>query len=218
MEKITAYKQLVEKRKKHKFSDGLINPSETPYDIAELDPWAQWQNNLNARILVIGQENCDVKTYNKVEAKVERYVGKYEYPSNENLKEFLCILGYDIGHPTSPKKQPIFLTNAVMGLKTGTMSSNFQSKWLAESRDEFLKPLIDIIQPEIIIAVGAEATKTLGVIYNFKVEAQKNMVEKPPIERGNTKIFPVFHTGRLSSSTRPKAQQKEDWQKIKSHL
>ncbi len=219
MHKAEAYQQLVEKRKKHKFENGLTNPADTKFDIDELDPWAQWQNNIDADILVVGQEYCDTETYVQTEAKVERFSGTYEYPSNRNIKEYFDILGYDIGHPTSPNREhPIFFTNAVMGLKNGNMSANFQTSWLEESRDEFLKPLIDIIQPKIVIAIGAMATKSLGAIYGFKVTSHKEMVENAPIEAHGTLIFPVYHTGGLGLRNRSKADQQVDWTKIKVYL
>jgi DNA polymerase len=219
MDKQIAYRELVNKRKKYRFNNGLTNPSETSYDIDEIDPWAQWQNNLNADILVVGQEYSDLDTFNRTEAKVERYSDRYEYPSNKNLKEYFEILGYDIGHPSYPNQShPIFFTNAVMGLKSGSMSGNFRDSWLTESREHFLKPLIDIIQPKIIIAIGAKATKSLGVIYNFKVTSHKSMVENSPIKHGSKLIFPVYHIGGLGLSNRPKAQQIIDWTKIKNYL
>lgn len=162
---------------------------------------------------------CDVETYEQTEAKVERFPDKYEYPSNKNLKEYIEILGYDIGHPLNPnKRHPIFFTNAVMGLKPGSMSSNFEINWLKETREEFLKPLIDIIQPKVVIPIGAMATKTLGVIYNFKVISHKEMVNNSPIKCADTLIFPVYHTGGLGLRNRPKNQQIADWLRIKSWL
>lgn len=219
MDKQLAYKQLVDKRKKYQFANGLTNPSSTSYDVDEIDPWAQWQNNIDAEILVVGQEYSDVETYNRTKSKVECYPNRYEYPSNKNLKEYFEILGYDIGHPLSPNQNnPIFFTNAVTGLKQGSMSGNFRDSWLKESREHFLKPLIDIIQPRIIITIGAKATKSLGVIYNFKVTTLKSMLETSPIKSDTKLIFPVYHIGGLGLSNRPKAQQIVDWSKIKKHL
>ncbi len=41
-----------------------------------------WQNNLDAQILVVGQDSCDECTCIKTKAKVERFPHRYEYPSN----------------------------------------------------------------------------------------------------------------------------------------
>jgi len=216
-EKIVAYKTLVLKRKAYIFADNqLTNPSQTKFDVNEIEPWAQWQNNLNAKILLVGQEFSDLDTYIKTEGKVEFAHDKYAYPSNKNLNEFFKLLGYDIGHPSKPNlTNPIFFTNAVMGLKTPPMSANFKSSWLTESRDLFLKPLIDIINPRIIITVGAMATKSVARIYNVKVSSHANMVDNSPInDVGDTKVFPVYHTGGLGLRNRRKELQITDWRKI----
>lgn len=222
MDKTSQYEKLVIKRKSFTFLDKeLTNPSKTIFDINEIEPWAQWQNNLDAKILLIGQEYCDLDTYNNVQAKVERFPNKYEYPANKNLNEYFKILEYDIGHPLVPNKNnPIFFTNAVMGLKTPPMSANFKISWLKESRNEFLIPLINIIKPQIIITVGSMAIKTIGAIYNFKVNSLAQMVANSPIclPEKNIMIFPVFHTGGLGLSNRKKELQIEDWKNIKKHL
>ncbi len=51
-----AYRALVEKRQKRQFADGLVNPSQTGFDVYEPTPRAQWHDKLDACILVVGQE------------------------------------------------------------------------------------------------------------------------------------------------------------------
>ena len=218
--KIEEYERLVIKRKQFKFSDiGLTNPSATIFDINEIEPWAQWQNNIDADILLIGQEYCDLDTYIKTQGKVERYPEIFQYPANKNLYEYFKILGYNIGHPLKPNKtNPIFFTNAVMGLKTPPMSANFKTSWLKESREQFLSPLIDIISPKIIIAIGAGATKSLSEIYDFKITTHNEMVNNSPIKSNRQLIFPVFHTGGLGLKNRSINLQINDWKKIKKWL
>lgn len=142
MSKITAYQELVRKRKGFKFSHPeLTNPSSTAFDLDHVEPWAQWQGNLDASIVVVGQEFCDVDTYARVKGTVERKLGVYEYPANRNLVEYFSLLNMDLGHPLDPmRKHHAFFTNVVMGLKPPPMSSNFKDKWLKESREEFLTP------------------------------------------------------------------------------
>lgn len=220
LQKKEAYSKLVQKRKEYKFLDSsLTNPSATLFDTTEIEPWAQWQNNLDAQILLIGQEFSDLDTYVNTQGKVERFSDKFEYPSNKNLHEFFQILGHDIGHPTTPNYDaPIFFTNAVMGLKTPPMSANFKTSWLIESREHFLKPLIEIINPQIIITVGKMATASVLSIYSLKTSTLLDAVNKSPIEVDDKKIFPVYHTGGLGIRNRPKEQQINDWKRIKSCL
>ena len=215
MNKVKRYTELVQKRKNFIFQSELVNPSESKFDNNEIEPWASWQNDLNADIVVIGQEFCDYETYIKTEGKVEQFENKFEYPSNKNLREFLKIIGRDPGHPCKPNKQArLFFTNSVMALKNGTMSSNFRDKWLKQSREEFLIPLLDIINPNIIICIGGKATKSVSKIYGFKTESLTKMVNKNPIKIHGKKVFAMFHSGGLGIRNRSLNLQTEDWKKI----
>lgn len=213
------YTALVKKRKAHKFRDAeLTNPAATRFDVDEIEPWAQWQNNLHATVLVVGQEFCDVDTYIRTEAKVERHPDRYEYPSNKNLREYLQLLGLDPGHPAAPNRaNPVFFTNCVMGLKKPPMSANFKPKWMLESGAEFLLPLIKLIRPRVIIPIGNHATRSLGQLLHFKVGAHGAAVQNH-VEREGMVICPVYHTGGLGFRHRPRAQQLEDWSRVKKWL
>jgi len=220
--KAAVYQALVAKRKEFKFSHKeLSNPVATAFDEhGQLEPWAQWQGNLDARVVVVGQEFCDVETYIRTEGKVERFPNVYEYPSNKNLHDLCGLLGFDVGHPTSPNKSaPFFFTNAVMALKAGSMSANFHDRWLEESRREFLAPLLDIIRPKVIISIGAKATLTVGRHFGFKVGKHSEMLATSPIQtKLGPLVFPVYHTGGLGLRNRSKALQEEDWKRIKDYI
>jgi len=221
MNKQERYAELIQKRKRFTFRDKeLTNPSTTSYDKEYVEPWAQWQGNLDARVVVVGQEFCDLDTFIKVQGTVERFEDRFEYPANRNLREYLAFLGLDPGHPLAPNADnPVFFTNAVMGLKNGAMSSNFSDRWLEESRNEFLGPLLDIIEPCVVITIGTKATLTIGRLYGFPVGPHGAMVSASPIRTvAGPLVFPVYHTGGLGLANRPKTQQIEDWLRIKAFL
>jgi len=185
-----------------------------------VEPWAQWQGDLDARIVVVGQESCDPDTFIKVGGTVERYAGKYEYQANKNLAEYLASIGLDPGHPLSPNKgNGVFFINAVMALKNGTMSSNFSGRWLEERREELLAPLLNILGPRIIVTIGTKATLTIGRLFGFPVGTHASMVASSPIRTsGGALVFPVYHTGGLGIRNRSKVRQAEDWLRIKAYL
>lgn len=219
MEKTKAYQELVGFRKSFEFQEGLKNPSQTDFDLNEIEPWAQWQNNLNAELLIIGQEFCDFDTFNNCRGTVEKEEGNYEFPSNKNLAEYLKMIGHDPGHPLKPNKSAkLFFTNCVMGLKDGSMSSNFKDKWINESRINFLEPLIKIIDPNVIICIGAKPTKSIFRTYKIKYISMKYHVGHSPYPVENKLIFPVYHTGGLGLRNRSKENQLKDWQNIGQNL
>jgi hypothetical protein len=63
MSKVGIYKDLVCQRKACSLCQGLVNPSTEEFDSNEIGPWAKWQNNLDADIIVVGQDWGDVDYY-----------------------------------------------------------------------------------------------------------------------------------------------------------
>lgn len=217
--KISAYKKLVAKRKAYKFPEGLLNPSEVLngiYDIEEhIGPWSAWQGNLDADILLVGQD------WGSVDFFIECEGGHLDDSlTNRHLRELFQILGIDIGYPDHPNPDtPVFFTNAVLGLKKGSMTSNIKSSWLKNDAETFLKPTIDIIEPKIIITLGKKAYDALSNIYPVKKDVLKNLININPIELPDGMLlFAFYHCGGLGVASRNFELQKKDWESIKGHV
>lgn len=84
MNRQAEYNLLVQKRKQFQFSPGLCNPSEIEGGIYDqenhLGPWSAWQGNLDATILVIGQDWCNYDCYLQSEGR-----DCDDNPTNRNL-------------------------------------------------------------------------------------------------------------------------------------
>ena len=237
MDKVKAYQKLVEKRKNLDLEgltgNKLINPSKTPYDSDHLDNWATWQGNLNAKILLIGQDFADYQTFIDTEGKIEPEDGGYKYPSNKYLKELFVSASIgieDIGHPNTPVPKELFFTNAILGLKTeGGMTGKILNEWIGLFSMDFIKPLIGIIEPKIIITLGNvpfytiyEIFKESGVFENKGIKKSyllgKKLENSPYQLKENMWYFPMFHCGGLGIRNRSFDKQKEDWAEIKRYL
>jgi len=232
MDKAKTYQTLVEKRKMldldNLTNEKLTNPSKTLFDSNHLDNWAIWQGSLNAKILVIGQDFADFKTFVDAKGKVEPENGKYAYPSNKYLKELFSSIGIEIGHPNTPIPAEVFLTSAILGLKQeGGMTGKIESRWIGIFSSDFIKPLIEIIEPKIIITLGNVPSHSIFKIFGdsnvfkdksiTKSHSLKDKVEKAPYKlTENMWYFPMFHCGGLGIRNRSFADQKEDWKKIKN--
>jgi uracil-DNA glycosylase len=215
-----AYKDLVEKRKNFKYPEGLMNPSEVEggiYDREDqMGPWSKWHSNLDAKIVVIGKDWGDVKTYIKQkgnELDNDR--------TNQNLRELFRVIGIEIGSPNKPALDaPVFFTNAVLGLRVeGGKSGPLKGSWVKQDSENFLKPTIDLVQPDILITLGKDAYDALVPIYHLKKETLKNLVDKNPLELKNGKLlFAMYHCGQYATSrSRNLKLQKEDWKKIENY-
>jgi len=94
------YSELVEKRKKYCFN-GLLNPSQIKGGIYDnktaLGPWSLWQGNLDAQILVIGQDWGDENYYITNKGNDDD-----KNPTNSSLIKLFQTLDIDIGNPMKP--------------------------------------------------------------------------------------------------------------------
>ncbi len=209
------YDQLVKKRKDYRFK-GLKNPNEIEngvYDTGNaINPWSLWQGNLDAEILVIGQDWGNDIYYIQNKGR-----DTDDNPTNRNLKELFASINIDIGTPNHPDPSAsVFLTNAILGIKPGNMSARVKASWVNESTEEFLKPLIEIIEPRIIITLGVHAYKAIKKTYKLKEKAKLSERSRSnPISVENKELFAFYHCGSLGTANRSLNQQKADWSAIK---
>lgn len=211
------YQKLVARRKAHKFNDPeLLNPSEIEdgiYDTNHLNAWATWFGNLNAQILLIGQDFSDEKYF--VDNKG---IDNPKSETNRLLTSLFAEIGFDLSNP----KTPLYLTNSVLGIKKDGMNAPIKSEWYLDTANEFIKPLIEIIKPKVVIAMSEAAYKTIRAIYPDKKLPNKSLKElmklNPFVIDDNLQVFVVYHCSRNGQRTQKLEQQKEDWQRIKPYI
>jgi DNA polymerase len=214
MTRIERYRQLVELRQQTIFPPGLQNPSQIEggkFDCSQLGPWSLWQGNLDAEMLVIGQDWGD-ENYFRLNGG--RDTG--DNLTNQNLRNLLAFTGLDPGLPSNPAVQPLFFTNAVLGIKSGGMSANLKHDWLRHSSLNFTGPLIEIIRPRLIVTLGIGAYKALRFVFPaLPYEPMNTLLKYPPFHLpGNGVLFPMAHCGGLGSVNRNMQEQMKDWKKI----
>ncbi len=206
------YNGLVQKRKDYDFKDiDLINPSKFEngiFDCDHLNAWAQWHGNLDAKFLLIGQDFSDGDYF-------KRYKGKDDPDSatNKTLRTLFNEIGVDIGTFGKPiTEEKLYFTNAILGLKKGGMAAKIKKEWYLSTANEFIKPLINIIQPKVIVAMSKAAYETTALIYGLPVKKLKDVAGKKMELPDGKILFPVFHCSPGSlNRNRNLGDQKNDW-------
>lgn len=217
-----AYRDLVEMRKKCRLCEPkLVNPQivNRDSDCEEIGAWSQWYGSLNAKIVLVGQDWGTVNYYIESEGK--------DNPKNEgmvNLTELFDSIGIQIDKPYFSKNDLLFFTSIVLCLKDSPKMNEKVSpvhcKWCGNL---FLKPLISMLQPKVIIAMGLPAFHTICSLYGLKAYEKKNLKDVIGIESGfrilaDTTVFPVYHCSPLGVANRKWDGQIADWKKVQRKL
>jgi DNA polymerase len=179
--------------------------------------------------MVVGQDFADAKTFRKDRGRIEPKDESFIYPTNKNLNYlFEEGLGIKIGHPSKPNKsEKLFFTNALIGLKTeGGMQGEIKAHWVVDSAVNFLKPLIDIVSPKAIIALGQIPFQAIYSIFKNDIKPSpfmnvpfKEHLGKFYLINNRIKVFPVYHCGaRGVNINRELKYQVEDWKKIRQAI
>lgn len=213
-QKRDAYRELVSMRKRCRDCDGVANCSDFPNDINEIGPWSKWQGNLFGEIMVVGQDWGDEGYYERN--------GPNEppgNPTNKMLMELLKSIHVNIDPPDEDgSTSKIFLTNAVLCLKKGKgLQAKVDPQWFRNCGKKFLKPLIELIGPKIVISLGAHPLNAIVALYNIKRVPLRDAVDRSrPIRLSpETVLFPMYHCGaRTINGARSKSQQLDDWKRV----
>lgn len=168
MSRKEAYKTLVTKRKNCRIcsESGLTNPACVDsgiYDSDQIGPWSCWQGNLNADIMVVGQDWGDVAYF----LKWKGFDDPSGNPTNTNLQRLLRQFGIAIKPPQEPQEHSVFFTNIILCLKDGGLQAPIKDEWLANCSGNFFRPLVDIVKPKIILALGKRVSETILDLYGI---------------------------------------------------
>ena len=190
----------------------------TPY----VNRWNVWQGNLDADIMVIGQdygqkeEGSSLEIWNK-EAHSE--------PTDKKLTElFQLAFGIDVNE----KEVPLFFTNIANCYRKRSTTGGVHSGWLPICANKYMERLIRIVQPKIIIVLGRTAFEALYCMENLTVKCSDIQPQGGTsfaeiikhryyldLDGKNIAVFPVYHPGANSQRNRSFDEQISDWDEIK---
>jgi uracil-DNA glycosylase len=250
-EKIEQFKTLVHLFKEHHFWDNdWINPyqiqtiyfekekkhfetfCEKHSPIEVLNPWNWWYGNLDADILLIGQDWGAIDSNGGIG---ELFNKKEPSDTNKNLIAlFKVLLGYDIDNPYSQIKNnksdhKLFFTNAILGIRKGNRDSGKINLNVYKGTSVFLFSLINIIKPKCIIAMGSTAYEAIHHIYSrIHLDMPKPSLALRDLvqengnypEIGSAKLFVSYHCskGSINRNRLSIDSIKKNWEEIKKHI
>jgi uracil-DNA glycosylase family 4 len=195
----------------------LTNPSTLQFDSDEIGPWTLWQGNLDAEILVVGQDWGDVEFF-------VRHAGNevgVPNPTNKALQRLLASTGISIPPPqVDPRAGSAFFTNAILCLKRNGLQAKVPEACFRNCAS-FLRRQIEIVSPNVVIALGYAAYR--AVCRAFELQSLPRLSdavarELPEQLPTGAKLVAVYHCGNRGMRARSFEQQTMDWQRVRHAL
>lgn len=191
--------------------------TDTPY----VNRWNLWQSNLDADIMVIGQDYGQKETESNIELWKS---GDYINPTDVMLKN-LFDAAFSIN--IDSEETPLVFTNMANCYRKQKTTGGMHLGWLPICANKFMARLIRIINPKIIIVLGRTAFEALHCMESLPIKCIN------PQESGSDKfseiinhqyelnldnkpiaVFPVYHPGANSKRNRSYDEQIADWKRI----
>lgn len=225
MNRLARYADLVARRKAHTFPDGLLNPSQIEggrHDSDQLGPWSRWQGSLHAEAVVVGQDWGDLPYFLR-----NGGLDSDHEQTCSNLRTLVTSACWEIGRPSSPVPQPLFFSNAVLGIRSGKGKSGaVPATWVDDSLP-FLIELLDIIRPRAVVSLGNAALRACQLaIHGRQCSALglpglplKHVHSLNPIlSTAKPAWFAFYHCGPLGLANRTLDLQMDDWHRLGAWL
>jgi hypothetical protein len=194
----------------------IQNGAEFDYDPRVVSHWSQWLGDLQPQLLVIGQDFGDL-------AYFERFRGRDDPQSttNQNLFDLLIKAGFQPKPPpTKDVTSGVFLTNSLLCFKTSKgMSSTVKKHWSQTCTTFHLQPLIRVLIPKAIVALGGPAWESLREMFSLRsAPARIREAAGGHWTTKNSEIFAMGHCGGLGRANRCRELQSEDWRRMGNFL
>lgn len=113
-------------------------------------------------------------------------------------------------------RSSVFITNAILCNPQDSEGNNSTPERCEVANCNFyLKMLLELISPEVVVTLGARALDALNLICPHKFTLKENVAQ--PLRWNGTILFPLYHTSARATVHRSLIQQRSDFIAL-SHL
>lgn len=216
--KRTRYLHVVAERKGCAACSGLANPSRIDagrFDGDEIGPYSRWQGNLDADLMVVGQDFADVEGF-----RTHRGWPGERVETNRMLVELISEAGIHVSPPQfGTADDRLFFTNAVLCMKQGGMQATVPTSCFEQCGRRFLGPLIEIVSPKLVVTLGIKAAGSAGRAFGLSPAPKppaSGQLPRPIALIGNpAMLMCLYHPSRtVQNTTRSPDAQRADWREV----
>lgn len=217
MDKEERYRQLIAGRKSCDLCSGCLDNASKiaggDFDCDEIGPYTQWQRNLYADLMVVGQDFADVEGF----IANEGWPGN-DVQTNKVLTSLVAEAGIKISLPVYGQSEyRLFFTNAVLCMKRdGGMRGRVPGQCVRQCGRHFLRPTIELVEPKLVVTLGRAATCAVNSVFDpsppgrLPTGGGGGGALHPTRLFASTWLVPVFHP----MASRSREAQREDWRQI----
>lgn len=169
-----------------------------------VSPWTISANNVNADLMIIGQDWASAGWLNNPVNLQYAEMGKNpKLETNKNIEKYLKYFDLDL--------KDIYATNAFVFVKDGHMSGAIPTGMLEYCVFKYTLPQIEIIKPKMVICLGARTLNAVRKAINFPaINISQGHVDFAYYF--GVKIFGTFHPGGLGTANAGgKVKAEEYW-------
>ena len=191
--------------------DNLVNFLNGIYECDHVSPFSHGAQNVNAKVMLVLQDWGSVDYLKSLCDKDQESLSQLGRDptlfTNKNITDLLNRhFHLDLADT--------YATNLFPFIKQGAMSSSIPIQDLNRAAIEYTKPLIEIIQPIIVICFGIKTFNALIASYGYKGSTKMAEAIDTPKTVGTVLIHCLPHPGRLGQNNRNKGgidRVSEDW-------
>jgi len=164
--------------------------------------------NDSSRILGLSSGSLDAKIMFIGEAPGRRGADETGIPfhgdqAGHNFEDLLEFVGIS--------REDIFVTNAVLCNPKDTKGNNAPPKLIEINNcSNFLKQQVDLIDPPVVVTLGANALKATNIVEQHSLSLKKGVRSKN--NWFNRILIPLYHPGQRAMIHRSMANQRSDYQ------
>ena len=181
------------------------------YECDHVSPFSHGAQNVNAKVMLVLQDWGSVDYLKSLCDKDQESLSQLGRDptlfTNKNITDLLNRhFHLDLADT--------YATNLFPFIKQGAMSSSIPIQDLNRAAIEYTKPLIEIIQPIIVICFGIKTFNALIASYGYKGSTKMAEAINRPKTVGTVLIHCLPHPGRLGQNNRNKGgidRVSEDW-------
>lgn len=203
VDKEARYRELVHKRKACRLCGAAFQKASVlhqgRFDFNEIGGYARWQGNLNARLVIIAKHFTNIKNLRSCQGWPDPSL-----KTNKSLVNLMRQAGFSLDLPTRNEEDrgEFLFTNVVLCIAQNEMDDAISPEHRGNCSKNFLRPMIDLIRPRIVVTLGVDALR--GVLEAYYPSPTKDslgsLIQQNRVFRLNdySMLFPAFHPSRIN--------------------